>query len=107
MSIRDAISEGVGDGTGVDAGVATNAIISESVGDHGGVDAGEVADFAGDDEAAGADPVDGDAGVEGRFESAVTNVPDWLAVMFEGPKGTFSPDCRFELAGCDSGECGL
>ena len=70
-SIRDSISEGVGEGTGVDAGVAINDIISESVGDLGGVDAGEVADFAGDDGTAGADPVDGDAGAEGCFESAI------------------------------------
>ena len=55
--------------------MAINDIISESVGDLGGVDADEATDFAGDDGATGADPVDGDAGVEDRFESAVTNAP--------------------------------
>ena len=82
----------------------TNDIIYESVGDLGGVDAGKVTDFAGDDGAAGADPVDGDAGVEG---CAVTNVPDWLAAMMEEKTGTFSPDCRSEFVGCDPVESGL
>ena len=81
-----------------------NDIISESVGDLGGVDAGEVADFAGDDGTTGADPVNGDAGVEG---CVATSVHVWLAVMLEEKTGTLSPDCGFEFADCDPGECGL